>query len=186
MSTAKVEGIPKTMRRLQRLESKIQRKVLRKAGNAAGTVGTKAIKAKAPKVNRGLSKSITKKVKTYAKSSTVVVVMGQDLRKAFSRGSNLKKRLKGGGISGRGDTVPSHLVENPTRAHTLPSRGPILNRFFAGRVAVFTQRIVHPGTRGAHFIRKAARSSQRSMARKIRNKLSIEVAAEVEKAKAIG
>jgi len=196
MTVIKITGIELTMSRLRSLDRGVRRRVLRKAANAGGTVGVKRIKSLAPKKNRGLSKSITKKVKTYSKTGTVVLIMGQDMKKVGKAGSAAKKSTKGGGISGRGNTVPSHLIENPTRAHDMPGRTrrgvftagdpmEFLNRFWAGGGSpVFTRSIRHPGTPGQYFIRRASQSGRGVIAKTIETKLTVETLREAGKARA--
>lgn len=193
----KIDGVAKAARRVGSFDKKIRTKVMRKAVRAGGAVTLKTAKAKAPRVNRGLSKSLVQKVKTYP-NGNVVSIVGQDLGKVKKGGINAKKKkLKGGGISGRGDAVPSHLVENPTQAHLLPGRirrgvqrgsHAILNAFPGGPPnakggTVFTRRIKHPGTSGAYFVRKAQASSATPAQRKIETKLIIEAAREAEAVK---
>jgi len=182
----RVLNVESTISKMRLLNRRVRTRVLRKSIRAGGSVVLKAAKAKAPKVNRGLSKSLIQKVKTF-RDGNVISIVGQDLSKVRRGGSNQKKRLRGGGISGRGDTVPIHLVERPTRSHIVPRRrGKVLAFEKAGKrrrkgSLIFTMRIRHPGTTGKRFIERVQRETASSVRKAIARKAAAEIDAEARK-----
>lgn len=180
-----VSGFETASKRLRQFDKRVRKSVLAKAARAGGGVFLKAVKAKAPSKNRILKTSFAQKVKRY-KNGNVVSVVGQDLGKL--RGAKSKKRIRSrGGISGRGDVVPSHLVELPVRPHRIPGRldrktgeqvarvGGI-NAWSAGASVIFTRRINHPGHRGTFFISRASQSAGSPAKKRTETKLILEVA----------
>ena len=182
-----VEGVDSVIRKLRAFDKKVGKKIIRKATRAGGAVELKAVKRIMPKVNRGLQKSMVQKIKTYPASSTVVAIIGQDMGKVKGRGTNKRKRFKGGGISGRGDTVPSHLLENPTKPHAITRRGDQINRWFtsSGPQFAWGSGINHPGTQGGNYIRRAEQSARAATKRAVETKLIIELARAADTIKAM-
>jgi len=149
MSTGiRIDGVERTLLAFGRLERGIARKVVPKAVRAGGSVQLKATRQQAPKKNRLLSRSLTMVLRRY--NGAVYAVIGQQVRKTV----NVKKLKHSGGISGQGNVVPIHLVENPVKAHEITG-SPWLRFNLNGR-QVWAKRVLHPGHSGRHFAQRAA------------------------------
>lgn len=200
-ATVVLQGLPETVRRLQELPGKIAKRCLSKAARAGGAPLVKAVKRQWPQAT-GLSKrALTQKVKSYQDGRVVISIVGQqkDVRAR-------KKLRKGrGGISGRGDVVPIHLIENPTKPHRIPkefrktqlqttkahrdamrSQGRDFRRYkierrgplrlrLPGGQVVFVESIQHPGTRGKKILKAAADAGAAEAAQSFAAKLESEV-----------
>lgn len=175
--TVQLVGLKETKRTLDALGKKIRKKVLRKSIRAGGAVALKAEKRMVPKRNRGLQKSLIQKVKTYP-NGNVVAMAGQDVSKVTS-GKNKRKRIISGGISGRGDIVPIHLVESPTAAHDIAGN-PLVFMASGGMpgasAIAFSRRVRHPGTKGSRFVQRARQSSAAAVHRAVEKKMTEEIA----------
>lgn len=173
-----LSGVPSTMRILNDLPKKQQKKILPKAARAAGGPFLKSVRANAPSMNKTLKRSMIMLVRRYRTGAWAII--GQ--QKGKSRGKDVGRGVKrGGGISGRGDLVPVHLVENPTKAHEVQAKRAKALAFGFDRdtgKSNFARRIRHPGTRGQHFIRKSARQSESAAVRAFTDKLRTETLAE--------
>ena len=157
-------------KKLGGLRARIRKKAMRKAVNDGTVILRTEARNLAPKQNGYLKRSLTNKIKTYP--DTVVGMVGQDLRKLRRGGTKSKRNNRGGGISGRGDTVPSHLVESKTKSHVIS--GAIL-RFQTGRRAFqFARRVLHPGTSGANFLARAQVRKRAAAQRKFETRLIAE------------
>jgi hypothetical protein len=173
-----IEGLPATIRKLGQLPFRMQKRAMAKAIRAGGNVFVKAAKRNAPRATGLFKRSLDQKVKSYRGGQIVVSITGQK-----SEVKNRRKLRKGrGGISGRGDLVPIHFVEEDTKPHRIPKegRGPITLQLPSGQ-RVTVQSVQHPGTRGTHPIRRAADSSEGAAATAFGEKLRIETDAEVAK-----
>lgn len=137
------------MRRLKEFPRRVEKRVLRKSIRAGGNPFLKTARSSAPRRNGLFKRSLALKVKVYP-GGTVVAIIGQRKNKRFNKAKlRLKKK---GGISGAGELVPIHLVENAVKAHTIP--GPIR----LGRSVV--RNVRHPGHAGSGFLARAAATAQ--------------------------
>jgi hypothetical protein len=200
-------GLPETVKRLQALPDKIQKRAMSKAIRAGGNVFVKAAKRNAPRATGLFKRSLDQKVKSYRGGAVTISIVGQK-----SEVKSRRKLRKGrGGISGRGQLVPIHFIEEDTRPHRIPKefrktqikttkehrdrmralglefrkwkverRGPLVLRLPSGQ-QVIVDSIEHPGTRGTHPIRRAAESSYAAAGEAFAAKLRIETDAEVAK-----
>lgn len=150
----KVEGIELASARLSALLPKTQRKILPKVVRAASRPFLLAARAEAPARNKFLRRSLIVLIRRYLTS--VWAIIGQEKGKAFRK----TKRLRTGGISGRGDAVPIHLVEEPTRPHVIRKKSGRPIAFDSGGRRI-RRSVRHPGTRGKHFVRSAAASAEK-------------------------
>jgi hypothetical protein len=149
----RLEGVDRCVFKFESLASATQRTIMRKAVRAGGGPFLAAVRAKAPVKNRLLKRSLVLLIRAY--SGSVWAIIGQEKSKSFDKARLKIKRL--GGISGRGDLVPLHLVEEPTRGHTIQSSGKRKALVIpTGTGGVYRRRFRHPGTFGAHFVRAAA------------------------------
>jgi len=149
---------------------KQQKKILPKAVRAGGGPFLKAVRANAPSMNKTLKRSIILVIRRYRTGALAVI--GQD--KGKTRGKGVGKSKHGGGISGRGDLVPIHLVEAPTKPHSInPKVRKALK--FNDR---FAKSVRHPGTAGRHFVRKSAQQAEGEAIRSFTDKLRVETLAE--------
>ena len=173
-SVLTITGIPSTIRILNELPKRQQKKILPKAARAGGGPFLKSIRSNAPAMNKTLKRSMIMVIRRYRTGAWAIV--GQD--KGKTRGKGIGKGIKrGGGISGRGDLVPIHLVEEPTKAHEVRARRARALAFGFDRdtgKSNFARRIRHSGTRGKHFVRKSARQSQGAAVRAFTDKLRTE------------
>jgi hypothetical protein len=148
----KIEGLETTLRRLQAFPGRVQRKCLRKAVAAGASSVVKAVKARSPRSTGIFRRSIAAKIKGYQSGEIYVAIVGQ----ADKIRSAKKVRAGRGGISGRGDIVPIHFVEEGVKPHQIPKedgRGTRAIRLPNGR---YYFRIQHPGYAGKHPVARAA------------------------------
>jgi hypothetical protein len=114
--TLKIDGMPATVRALEELPRNIQKLAIGKALRAGTAPTIKAARRLAPRATGLLKRSIVAKFKSYRGGAVQIEIIGQ--------GSEVKNRKKlkagRGGISGRGDIVPVHLVEEDTKPHGIP------------------------------------------------------------------
>jgi hypothetical protein len=158
-----VAGLSETIQVLNDLPRKQQKRIIPKAVRAGGGPFLKAVRANAPAMNKTLKRSLIMVVRRYAAGALAVI--GQDRGK--TRGKGVGKANKStGGISGRGDLVPIHLVENPTKPHDVAGKPWMA---FGG---VVRRSIRHPGTRGKYFVRNSARQAEAEAVRSFTNKLA--------------
>jgi len=173
--TAKIEGVEDCVRALQTLPRNIQRRAVGKAVRAGGAPFTKAAKRNAPKRSGIFKRSLTSKQKSYKGGAHIVAIIGQQ---KGSRLQTKKAKRTRGGISGRGDVVPIHLVEMPTKPHAIQAKTVMM--FESADVdygvdQVFVKRVQHPGTRGQQPMRKAAQEAERPGLAAFEAKLTAEV-----------
>lgn len=183
VTTITLVGLPQTLRRLQELPQKIQKRCMMKAVRAGGAPLLKAARRNWPRLT-GLSKrSLDQKVVSYGAGRVVVSIVGQ--RKNALIRARAKLRKGRGGISGRGDVVPVHFVEEATKPHRIPKygRGMLILRTPAGLRAI--DHVMHPGTRGQHPIRRAADSASGEAGQAFAAKLEQEVSREVDSMRTI-
>jgi hypothetical protein len=172
VTTITVQGLPATLRKLETLPGKIQKRSMQKAIRAGGAPFVRAARSNAPRLTGLFKRSLDQKIVSYRGGQVVISIVGQK-----SEVRARKKVRKGrGGISGRGDLVPIHFVEEGIRPHDIPKegKGPIAIRTPSGRVAIVA-RIRHPGVKGRHPIRRAADSSAGAAVAAFEAKLSAEV-----------
>lgn len=172
-----LQGLPETVRRLEELPKRIEKRCMTKAVRAGAAPLVKAAKANAPRATGLFKRSLDSKIKSYGQGRVTLAIVGQ--KKTVTQRRKLRKGR--GGISGRGDLVPVHFVEEPTRPHRIPKegRGPLRLKLPSGQLAV-VQSVEHPGTRGQHPIRRAADSAAGTAAQAFADKLSAEVEREAE------
>ena len=178
VTTVTLTGVPATVRKLLDLPAKIQARCMRKAVNAGGAPLVKAAKRFAPRLTGLFKRSLDQKIKSYRAGQVVVSIVGQK-----SEVKNRRKLRKGrGGISGRGDLVPVHFVEESTKPHRIPKagRGPLVLRSRSG-ASVIVGSVQHPGTRGQHPIRRAADAAGEAAIEAFADKLTTEVDIEAAK-----
>jgi len=178
----RLEGVERCLGVLRSLPRKVQKRVLQKAVRAGGNPFLKAARSRAPTRNRLLKSSLALVIRTY--DATVLAIIGQEKTKAFFKVKN--KRRQAGGISGRGELTPIHLVEEPVKPHDITgtrnttdvSFKDIRGRARTKKVAIgrilrplaiataggklFRQRVRHPGHKGRHFIRAAAAQAEQA------------------------
>lgn len=122
-ASVKVTGLQDAFDQLHTLVAKVQKAILRKAMNKAGSIVLKEMKKHAPvEVGRDelsraraktLKKSLGKKVKSYAKKGVVIVVVGP--RRGFRKQVGVRKRGNNVGQPVYYDpSKTSHLVEKGT------------------------------------------------------------------------
>ena len=135
--------------------------------------------------NGTLKRSITQKIKQYGGSGVVLSVIGQ---RVDNGGKGVGSTGKKGGISGRGDLVPVHLVESRTKPHAIRGRQnitlayPVLAFAGDGGAVVIRRRVSRIRARAAaKFMDRAARSQTATAALRFREKLATEVTAEAAK-----
>ncbi len=179
VSVMTITGIPSTIRILNELPKRQQKKIIPKAARAGGNPFLKAARANAPGTNKIFKRSLILLVRRYATGAFAII--GQDKGKVTSGAKAARKRTIRGGISGRGDVVPIHLVENPTRAHLVQPKNKRTLAFGFDAdtgTSIFARSIRHPGTRGSRFVRKSAQQAQSQAIREFENKLRVETLAE--------
>ncbi len=188
-----VLGVEESDRLFRQLNSKLQRKVTRKAINAAARPMVKRVRQLVPKKTGLLKRSITHRVKAYRRGGIQVAVIGQrgagsksTKALAAAQGRALMSRGNRGGISGKGKIVPIHLVDQPTKAHRIR---PKVASAMAGDVLVFRRYgkinwesvVNHGGTRGYKFLARAFSGTSRQSLRAFETKFLNEVYAEASK-----
>jgi len=180
VATVTLEGLAPTVRKLEALPRRIQKGPVRKAVRAGGAPFVKAAKRNAPRRRGIFKRTLTQKIKSYRGGVVTLTIVGQLKGARIKAIKGLKKGR--GGISGRGDVVPIHFVEEDIKPHRIPKEGggPIAIKTPGGRI-VIVQSIQHPGTRGQHPIRRAAQQAEKPGVQKFQEKLETEVDAEAAK-----
>ena len=145
--TMRLDGLSSALAKLESLDRRIRSRAVRKAVRAGGAPIVKSARQQAPVGNGTLKRSITQKIKQYGGSGVVLSVIGQ---RVDNRGKGVGSTGKKGGISGRGDLVPVHLVESRTKPHAIRGRQ---NITLAYPVLAFA------GNSGAVVIRRRVRAS---------------------------
>lgn len=176
LDTASLErDVRAATRKLEGFSNRVRKKTLRTAAREGSREFRDQARRLAPRQNGYLKRSLTNKIKTYP--TAVVGMVGQDIRKLKKGATKARKRAKLGGISGRGETVPSHLVERPTKPHRIA--GPLVwtnrGRRKAGRQVQFAAVVRHPGTRGNPFLSRAEFRGRRKAQARFRARLVAEV-----------
>lgn len=173
-----LEGLPSTIRRLETLPPKIQRRAMKKAINAGAAPFLKASRRNAPRATGLFKRSLTTKVVSYRSGAVTLAMIGQQKRKRIkATAAGERRRVGRGGISGRGDIVPIHFIEEDIRSHAInPKQGRSLR--IDGE---YRAHVRHPGVRGQHPIAKAARESESAGVRAFAAKLQSEVIKEAAK-----
>jgi HK97 gp10 family phage protein len=121
MARARMEllGARELERTFKTLGDRVQRKVLRKAVNAAGTPVVKAARSKAPSESNTLKKSMGKKIKTYKATGTVAAIIGPrtDVQGEHNGQVRIPKfyahLVEGGHIDANGNHVPGQPFLRP-------------------------------------------------------------------------
>ena len=161
--TARVIGLEQSLAALDNLERKTRRKFARRSATKGGRAALKVLKRNAPRLGGGLRRSMDSKVVVYPNS--VVVVLGQNASKARNSKAHQKAAASGkfakmGGITGSGEIVPIHLVDQPTAAHVVRPRSAKALRIYSGRgkraQATFIPSVRIKAQRGANFVEKTA------------------------------
>ncbi len=174
-ATISITGDKQTIRRLGELDKRTRKRVVPKAVRAGGAVILKAARNAAPAKNRRLKRTMIQVLRR--KEFEVAGFIGQDrskARKAVGKG----KRVIAGGISGAGNAVPIHLVDQKVKPHDI-SGSPLVFRI-AGQT-IFTGSVKHPGMPGQHFMRKAADASRTQAQAALFAKMNQEIDKEVVK-----
>lgn len=182
IATVTLEGLPATTRALAELPKRIAKRCMMKAIRAGGGPLIKAAKRAAPRATGLFVRSLDQRTVSYRGGQAVVSIVGQ--KKTVTSRKKLRKGR--GGISGRGDVVPIHFVEEDTKPHRIPleGRGMLLLRV-PGKGLVLVDHVMHPGTRGQHPIRTAAETASGDAAARFSEKLEIEVAREADAIKGV-
>jgi len=168
----RIEGLAEATRRLRELPDRISKRVIRKSVNAGAQPMVKTVRSNTPRRTGLTRRSMAVKLKSYR--SAAVAVIGQDKRSRpkVRRGAG---GGGGGGISGRGYPVPIHLVDAPTRPHTIAGR---VLRWLRGSTVFHARAVRHPGTRGQAVMSRSfasARSAAESaMVEKMRGEIDRE------------
>ena len=152
--TVQLDGITATVGKLDRLDKKIRRTIIRKAVRAGGAPLVKAVRSNAPVDKKVLRKSVTQKVKAYSRTGVVMAIVGAKRQKDAATGRNPANYL--------------HLVERGTKAHTV--RGPLT--LPSGEVYGAVQ---HPGARASRFVERSARQADSQAVSAFSQKLGAEV-----------
>jgi hypothetical protein len=164
----KLEGLDTTLRRLQAFPVKVQKKCLRSAVASGAVPLVRAVKSASPQRTGIFRRSIAAKVKGYQAGAVYVSIVGQ----ADKIRSSKKVRAVRGGISGRGQIVPIHFVEEGTKPHGISRRFMrALGFTLSSGQIVFRGAVQHPGHAGRHIIRKAAETAGREAADRVERKL---------------
>jgi hypothetical protein len=179
-----LQGLPPTLKKLAVLPDKIQKRATVKAIRAGAAPFVKAAKRNAPQSSGLFKRSLTSKIKSYRSGAVTLAIIGQ----LKSGRITATKKLKAGrgGISGRGDLVPIHLIENDVRPHAISAtmiRGKQTGGRWRGalRIAVppvtlvYRRRVHHPGYTGRHPIGKAAAEAEAPALTAFTEKLRVEV-----------
>lgn len=200
-----LQGEAQTVRVLESLPVKIQERCLGKAVNAGAGPYLRAARANAPRQSGLFVRTLALKVKSYARSGAVVALIGQEKTRNFKGlAAKVRARIKAGsvragGISRRGDAVPIHLVESPTKPHRIPLEfrkvrlrittpagkrrsvyagversAPLRLRLPSGQT-VYVDQVQHPGTRGSRFLGRAYEASTPEASARFESKLAEEV-----------
>ncbi len=158
----KMTGVQECLAVLQATPAKAQKVWLRKSVRAGGGPLLKAVRANVPVKNGGLKRSLRQLVRVYR--GTVVAVIGQEKGKADTRKRKIKAK---GGISGRGDVVPMHLVEQRVKPHKITGKR---EKNSERRIESFT---VHKDTR-KRFTRASSEGARKtSIRRAITRKVAV-------------
>lgn len=179
MTTAGIElvGTKKATAVLETLARRRQKVVLRKAVRASGRPFLEAARNLAPSGNRLLRRSLTLIMRVYR--GIVLALIGQQKRKTFNKARI--RRL--GGLSGQRYAVPIHFVENDVSPHRIPKEGRGDIRFRLPNGQWVRKRVLHhPGSKGKHFLRRAAQSAEQRAVREFEVKLIVELARELDRA----
>jgi hypothetical protein len=202
-AAVQIEGMRETLAVLEELPRRIQRRAITKAVRAGGNPLLKAARRNAPRKTGIFRRSLTSVIRTYPRTGSVVMIVGQS---GASKTNRLREKIRArgshtGGISGRGDVVPSHFLEGDTRAHVITGarqKVRMVTTTAGGRrrarsVAVgeiqgmlswtqggqiFARQVRHPGTRGTRFLARSAAETQSEAREAFAAKLRIEVDAE--------
>lgn len=165
-------GIERTLQKLSEYPEKVQRRALRLAVSAGGTVLVRAVKANSPRLTGLFRRSIAAKVKSYQGGAVVVAIAGQT-----SQVRSRKKLGPGrGGISGRGEVVPIHFLERDIKPHRIGvRRSRALILLIDGEVLAFRKSAMHPGHRGYRMVERAAAQAGGEAQARVEEKLREEV-----------
>jgi len=176
----RLDGEKELLRKMQQLPRRVAKRVLAKAVRAEARPFVKAARRLAPKRNRIFYRSLELVIRRY--QGAVFAAVGQNTAKVIR-----KRRIKhGGGISGRGDVVPLHLVDQPTRPRRIApktrtdGRRGVL-RFTVSGSPVFARSVRHPGTRGARFMARAAAAARAEGVSAFASKFATELDREVDR-----
>ena len=188
-----LQGLPQTIATLNTFPKKIQKRALVKAVRAGVRPLLVASRRNAPRLTGIFRASLDTKIKSYRDGVVQVGIVGQKKDRRAERSTNREIRagraLTGrlgrgrGGISGRGDLVPVHFVENPTKPHQIPKdgrKGMLLLRLPSGH-RMLVDSVSHPGTKGSRPIARAAEAATGEANARFAEKLTIEVEAEAAK-----
>jgi len=167
-ATIRVEGIERHFAAIERLSTRVARRIIPKAVRAGARPAVNASRQAAPARNRFLRRSMNLVIRRY--QGSVYAVIGQERGKTFKT----RKRIKSGGISGRNMAAPIHLVDQPVAPHVIQSRGPWL-AIQTPQGKTYRRRVQHPGTRGARFMRAAATASRQQSESAFEQKLITEL-----------
>lgn len=162
----RLEGVERVIGRFEFFDRKMRKSIMRKAVRAGGSPFLKTARAKAPVGNSLLKRSLVQLIRVY--NGSVWAIIGQEKTRGFNK-QKVKIERKGG-LSGRGELTPIHLVEESTQPHTIPGstrsrmsgkRAKATMRLEFGGEVIYRGRVRHPGTRGKHFIRAAATEAEK-------------------------
>jgi hypothetical protein len=174
-----LQGLPETLARLREFPRKVQKRCLVKAVRAGVRPLLTTARKNAPRRTGLFRGSLDTKIKSYKDGAVQVGIVGQAKGRMASRG--LRKGR--GGISGRGDLVPVHFVENDIKPHRIPKdgrKGMLLLRLPSGH-RMLVESVQHPGTKGQRPIARAAESATGEANARFAEKLTVEVEAEAAK-----
>lgn len=164
----KLDGLETTLRRLQAFPVKVQKKCLRSAVAAGAVPLVRAAKSASQQRTGIFRRSLASKLKSYQSGAVYVSIVGQANKIRASK----KVRAGRGGISGRGQIVPIHFVEDGIKPHVISRRSMRALGFpLSSGQMVFRGSVQHPGHAGRHVIRKAAETAGREAADRVERKL---------------
>ena len=166
-----VENEAAVIGRLQVIERKVQRKVVRKATGAAGKVVLKTTKTNARAVRQTGYTARSLRSVTRSRNGFTTVRIGQARSKTFkARKSNRVRGRNLSQIQRAGNPVPIHWLEYGTRSHFVQAKPGRLLAFRVGRRTknrngmAFARRVHIPGMRPKRILSKSARQSRRRAA----------------------
>jgi|TARA_Y100000310_G_scaffold134899_2_gene133813 hypothetical protein len=150
--------ILRTGKKLDVMEAKVQKKILRKSIRAAAAPFVKGLRTNAPSDEKDLKRTMGLQVTTDASRGLVIAMAGQSKAKRKRRGA-----------------VQIHVVDQDTKPHSIT--GSFMSR--SGELIKGT--FQHPGTRGDEFVERTAKQKQAESLRIFAAKTAAEVEAEAGK-----
>lgn len=176
--TFRINGLRELKQKFDALDKKTRRSISRKSLRAGATIITRGVRNAAPRRTGLLRRSIRSTLKSYGGGARFVAIIGQQKDIRFGKATErAKSHKRGAGISGRGDKVPIHLVDQRVGPHDIPELPGVLLIGERSGVRTFVSNVYHPGHPGINFVRKGFRTSKRAAIIAITSKFSSEITA---------